>query len=80
MCSRPFDASREDLCSHPDGAALQQLDDIKKQAHEIDSAEDYIPPNPPATEEEIQKVEELWSIVFPEDYKNFLMICNGWEM
>ena len=58
---------------------FEKLDDIKKRAHEIDPAEDYIPPNPPATAEEIQKVEEHWGIVFPEDYKNLLMICNGWE-
>jgi cell wall assembly regulator SMI1 len=58
---------------------FEKLDDIKKRAHEIDPAEDYIPPNPPATAEEIQKVEEHWGIVFPGDYKNLLMICNGWE-
>lgn len=61
---------------------FEKLDDIKKRAHEIDPidpAEDYIPPNPPATEEEIKKVEEHWGIVFPEDYKHLLMICNGWE-
>lgn len=45
-------------------------------------AENYAESNPPAepaSEEEIQALEAFIKAKLPEDYKDFLRICNGWN-
>jgi cell wall assembly regulator SMI1 len=61
------------------GELLRQIDEVRWEVGRLDpDLYPYYPPNPPASPEEIERLEEHFRTRLPEEFKELLLHCNGW--
>jgi hypothetical protein len=52
---------------------------LQKRLMELDDPASHFPPEPPATESQIQEVERHLGLQLAPQYRNFLQHANGWK-
>ena len=58
-------------------SAKQMTDFIRQYLFNLENADSIF--NPPATQNQITEVESALGLTFPQDYKHFLLVTNGFE-
>lgn len=58
---------------------VQEIDRLSKEYSKLEPLHEYFPPNPPATEQQIQQLIAAVPYQLPDDYLDLLRICNWWR-